>query len=137
MVQIIDFKQTATSSYRWFTFMPEISSLWRPTGLCNWPFSVLFIYNVNKSNNNFIITNHDVSHHIYADDTHVYIELSQSDTHKSISSLSDCLTDISLWMISSKLKTIQIKVKYRVCFAPVLITNHKLYMCLASICLQN
>ena len=30
--------------------------------------------------------------------------LSQSDTHKSISSLSDCLTDISLWMKSSKLK---------------------------------
>ena len=41
---------------------------------------------------------------MYADDTHVYIELSQSDTHKSISSLSDCLTDISLWMKSSKLK---------------------------------
>ena len=51
-----------------------------------------------------IITNHYVSHHMYADDTHVYIELSQSDTHKSIFSLSDCLTDISLWMKSSKLK---------------------------------
>ena len=41
---------------------------------------------------------------MYADDTQVYIELSQSDTHKSISSLSVCLTDISLWMKSSKLK---------------------------------
>ena len=51
-----------------------------------------------------IITTHDVSHHMYADDTQVYIELSQSDTHKSISSLSDCLADISLWMKSSKLK---------------------------------
>ena len=51
-----------------------------------------------------IITTHDVSHHMYADDTQVYIELSQSDTHKLISSLSDCLTDISLWMKSSKLK---------------------------------
>ena len=52
-----------------------------------------------------IITTHNVNHHIiYADDTHVYIELSQSDTHKSISSLSDCLTDISLLMKSSKLK---------------------------------
>ena len=45
-----------------------------------------------------IITNHDVSHLMYADDTQVYIKLSQSDTHTSISSLSDCLTDISLWM---------------------------------------
>ena len=53
-----------------------------------------------------IITTHDVRRHMYADDTHVglYIELSQSDTHKSISSLSDCLTDISLWMKSSKFK---------------------------------
>ena len=42
--------------------------------------------------------------YMHADDTQVYIELSQSDTHKSISSLSDCLTDISLWMKSSKLK---------------------------------
>ena len=48
-----------------------------------------------------IITTHDVSRHMYADDTQVYIELSQSDTHKSISSLSDCLTDISLLMKSS------------------------------------
>ena len=51
-----------------------------------------------------MINTHDVSHHMYADDTQVYIELSQSDTYKSISSLSDCLTDISLWMKSSKLK---------------------------------
>ena len=42
---------------------------------------------------------------MYADDTQVYIELPQSDTHKSISSLSDCLTDISLWMKSSKLNS--------------------------------
>ena len=51
-----------------------------------------------------IITTHDVSH-MYADDTQVYIELSQSDTHKLIGyQLSDCLTDISLWMKSSKLE---------------------------------
>ena len=47
-----------------------------------------------------IITTHTIRHHLYTDDTPVYIELSQS--HKSISS--DCLTDILLWMISSKLK---------------------------------
>ena len=59
-----------------------------------------------------IITTHDVSHHIYADDTQVYIDLSQSDTHKSISSLSDCLTDISLWMKASKLKLNSDKTKF-------------------------
>ena len=41
---------------------------------------------------------------MYADDIQVSIEVSQSDTHKSISSLSDCLTDISLRMKASKLK---------------------------------
>ena len=59
-----------------------------------------------------IITTHDVSHHMYADDTQVYIELSTSDTHKSISSLSDCLTDISLWLNSSKLKLNYDKTKF-------------------------
>ena len=74
--------------------MPTRSSFRRAAGVCPWPFSVLFIHNVNKSNNYY----HDVSHHMYADDTHVYMELSQSDTHKWISSLSDCLTDNSLSM---------------------------------------
>ena len=102
MVQIIHFKQRATRSHRLLTCMPTRSSFRRPARVCLWPFSVLFIHNVNKSNN--YITTHDVSHNMYADDTQVYIELSQSDTHKSISGLIDCLTDISLWMTSSKRK---------------------------------
>ena len=59
-----------------------------------------------------IITTHEVSHHMYADDTHVYIEISQSDTHKSISNFSDCLIDISLWMKSSKLNLNSDKTKF-------------------------
>ena len=60
-----------------------------------------FVYTQRQFQISQIINTHDVSHHMYADATQVYIELSQSDTHKSISSLSDCLTDISLWMKSS------------------------------------
>ena len=63
-----------------------------------------FLFCLYTTSINQIITTHDVTHHMCADDTHVYIELSQSDTHKSISSLSDCLIDISLCMKSSKLK---------------------------------
>ena len=51
-----------------------------------------------------VITNHNLSHHLYADDTQVYISLSQSDAQESVSTLSDCLTDILFWMESSKLK---------------------------------
>ena len=50
MVQIIHFKQTATRAHRWLTFMRTISSFRRPARVCPWPFSVLFIHNVNQSN---------------------------------------------------------------------------------------
>ena len=39
-----------------------------------------------------------------ADDTQVYISLSQSNVLGSVSTLGGCLTDILLWMESSKLK---------------------------------
>ena len=51
-----------------------------------------------------VITNHNLSHHLHADDTLVYISLSQSNAQESVLTLSDCLTDILLWMESSKLK---------------------------------
>ena len=50
-----------------------------------------------------VIANHNLSHHLYADDTQVYISLSQSNAQKSLSTLSGCLTGI-LWMESNKLK---------------------------------
>ena len=36
-----------------------------------------------------VITNHNLSHHLYADDTQVYILLSQSNAQESVSSLSE------------------------------------------------
>ena len=51
-----------------------------------------------------IITNLNFSHHMYADDTHIYISLSQSNAQESVSTLSDCLTNILFWMKSIKLK---------------------------------
>ena len=53
---------------------------------------------------NQVITNHNLSHHLYVDDTQDYISLSQSNAQESVSTLSDCFTDILLWMESSKLK---------------------------------
>ena len=51
-----------------------------------------------------VIANRNLSHHLYADDTQVYISLSQSNVQESLSTFSDCLTDILSWMESSKLK---------------------------------
>ena len=50
-----------------------------------------------------IITNHNLSHHLYADETQVYISLSQSNAQVYASTLNECLTDILFWMESSKL----------------------------------
>ena len=50
MVQIIHFKQTATRAHIWLTFTPTRSSFRRPARVCPWSFSVLFIHNVNQSN---------------------------------------------------------------------------------------
>ena len=55
-----------------------------------------------------VIANRNLSHHLHADDTQVYISLSQSNVQESLSTLSDCLTYILSWMESSKLK-LQIK----------------------------
>ena len=51
-----------------------------------------------------VISNHHLSHYLYADDTQVYISLSQSNAQESVSTLSGCLTDILFWMESSKRK---------------------------------
>ena len=51
-----------------------------------------------------VIQNHNLDHHFYADDTHIYISLATSDTNRSLNQLSDCLHEIFLWMTDSKLK---------------------------------
>ena len=51
-----------------------------------------------------VIQIHNLDHHLYADDTHIYISLATPDTNRSLNQLSDCLHEIFLWMTDSKLK---------------------------------
>ena len=51
-----------------------------------------------------VIAEHDVEHHLYADDTHIYISLSGSEALESLTDLKSCVTDVFTWMTNSKLK---------------------------------
>ena len=50
------------------------------------------------------LSNHNINHHLYADDIHIYISLSPMDTHTRMSTVNDCLTLFLSWMQSNKLK---------------------------------
>ena len=51
-----------------------------------------------------IISRHNVCHHLYAEDTQIYITLSKSEPDMSLALLQDCLLGVGDWMRSSKLK---------------------------------
>ena len=51
-----------------------------------------------------IIADHQVQHHLYADDTQIYVALSASEATESLRNLKYCVADVFTWMTDSKLK---------------------------------
>lgn len=51
-----------------------------------------------------VIDRHLVSHHLYADDTQIYLSLSNQNPEHSLEILQNCLRDVFSWMTNCKLK---------------------------------
>ena len=51
-----------------------------------------------------VISDHSVAHHLYADDSQLYVSFSASDSSASIQKLQSCLASVQNWMLLNKLK---------------------------------
>ena len=51
-----------------------------------------------------MISKFNVAHHLYADDTQIYLELDSRNFESSITELTNCLEAVQAWMGNNKLK---------------------------------
>ena len=71
-----------------------------PKALC-WVPSFFTLYTTPLSN---IISSFNLTHHLYADDTHIYLALDHRNFDSSFAELTECLTCVQKWVDGVKLK---------------------------------
>ena len=84
-------------------------SLWSPSGLSSRSSVFLPIYTTPLSQ---VVSQHDISHHFYADDSQLYVSFSSRNAAASLSSIKSCLDSVQLWISGNKLKLNPDKMKF-------------------------
>ena len=51
-----------------------------------------------------LISGHSIPHHLYADDSHLYVSFSPGDSAAALNGVQLCLVSVQLWMSMNKLK---------------------------------
>ena len=65
-----------------------------------------------------ILRYHNISYHVYADDTQLYISFKNKDPSGPLARLNSCISDIRVWMIKNKLKINDSKTEFIIFRSP-------------------
>ena len=82
-----------------------------------------FLYTLYTTPLGSIIRNHNLSHHMYADDTQLYLSCPPSELNHEITKMEECINDVKEWMLENKLKLNDDKTEALLCDAKSLVTS--------------
>ena len=83
----------------WFRITSLSTFLWRTPRLCPWPYPFQQVHHTLST----LISSRSLNHHIYADDTQIFIFFSPKYFTTAITQLQNTITDISSWITANLL----------------------------------